>query len=72
MGGCCSKCGNYLLGPAPDRGEGDNPKLTKLNHKQSFSDTPINKVNGGINEGAGDTTPVNDNSRQDDEKAPKI
>ena len=44
MGGCCSKCGKYLPGEREQPGT-DNAKLTKLQHKQSFSATP-SKVNG--------------------------
>ena len=28
MGGCCSKCGGYLLGPPAKDGDGATPQLT--------------------------------------------
>ena len=40
MGGCCSKCGVYTTDKSPEtRGAatGDTPKLSRLQHKDSFS-----------------------------------
>ena len=48
MGGCCSKCGIYpLLSPTSrdNLKTGDTPKLSRLQHKESFSNGHI-KTNG--------------------------
>ena len=49
MGGCCSKCGNYLLGGGSRDAQGtggDTPKLSRLQHKQSFNSTPASNSTG--------------------------
>ena len=73
MGGCCSKCGNYMV-PASSRekaeGGENNPKLTKLQHKQSFTNNPATaggaggKVNG---DGGGATPSGAENNRRENE-----
>ena len=64
MGGCCSKCGNYLLGtPQGEAQGGDTPKLSRLQHKESFNGPQKVLTNGHENgdvktaPDAGDATP---------------
>merc|ERR1712106_993247 len=50
MGGCCSKCGNYLLGtPQGEAQGGDTPKLSRLQHKESFNGPQKTLTNGHEN-----------------------
>ena len=54
MGGCCSKCGGYLLGPPPEGEGGATPQLTsRLEHKQSFSKGGITNGGGVVGRGPG-------------------
>jgi len=57
MGGCCSKCGGYLLGPPTKDGDGATPQLTsRLEHKQSFN-------KGGVGNGSIGRRPTGENSK---------
>ena len=70
MGGCCSKCGNYLLGPPQGEAQGgDTPKLSRLQHKESFNGPQKALTNGHENgdvktvPDAGDATPKKEDPR---------
>ena len=50
MGGCCSKGGNYLPGTPKEKAQsGDTPKLSRLQHKESFNGPQTVLTNGHKN-----------------------
>ena len=59
MGGCCSKCGVYTTDNSPEQKAprytsgttGDTPKLSRLQHKDSFSNGKT-QANGSAKNGA--------------------
>ena len=58
MGGCCSKCGVYTTNNSPrNKHTGDTPKLSRLQHKDSFVGGKAQQTNGstknGVNGGGG-------------------
>ena len=69
MGACFSKCGNYLPGKTDKKVQGgDTPKLSRLQHKESFHGPQTVLTNEHINgqvktvRGVGDATPTNSDS----------
>ena len=52
MGGCCSKCGVYTTSNSPrNKHTGDTPKLSRLQHKDSFVGGKSPQTNGATKNG---------------------
>ena len=52
MGGCCSKCGVYTTSNSPrNKHTGDTPKLSRLQHKDSFTGGKTAETNGSSKNG---------------------
>ena len=49
MGGCCSKCGVYTTSNSPrNKHTGDTPKLSRLQHKDSFAGGKSQQSGGSV------------------------